>query len=170
MRYKYEDAMKIANEIKDWLSPYCEKIIVCGSLRRKKAEVGDIEILCVPHGVFELEVFNLIREKKLDYRLNKKGSRTCGKQNKLLVHCASGIPVDIFSTTDENWWVALTIRTGSKESNIKICMAAKKEGLKFNAYGSGFTRMDGSGGKNICHSEEAVFNAVGLPYKPPEER
>lgn len=167
-RYPYKDAMAVAEEVKSWLSPYCSKIMIAGSLRRKKPDVGDIEILCISHGVFELEVFNLVREKKLDYRLNKKGNRTYGKQNKLLVHCASGIPLDVFSTTEENWATALVCRTGSKESNIRICMAAKKLGMKFNVYGSGFTRADDS--KIVCHSEKEVFETVELPFKKPEER
>ena len=105
---------------------------------------------------------------KLDYRLNKQGFKTYGKLNKLLVHCESGIPVDIFSTTGEKWATALVVRTGPKESNIRICMEARKLGVKFNAYGSGFSCPDGS--KKVCHSEEDVFKTVGLPCQPPEER
>ena len=181
MRHRYKEAMVVAEEIVGWLEPYCGKIIIAGSLRRKKADVGDIEILCVPKPLLipMKEYFDnldfVIRclideEKKLDYRLNKKGARTYGKQNKLLVHCASGIPVDIFSTTEENWWVALVVRTGSKESNIRISMEAKKYGWKFNAYGSGFTKVDGSLAKVLCHSEKEVFGLVALPYLPPEAR
>ena len=183
MRYPYEVALKVAEEIVGWLKPYCSKVTIAGSLRRKKPDVGDIEILCISENfddkdfsecgvefsnLLDREVQYHIELKKLDYRLNKKGNRTYGKQNKLLVHCASGIPVDIFSTTEENWWVALVVRTGPKESNIKISMAAKDRELKFNAYGSGFSTVYDS--KIYCHSEKEVFEAVGLPYLPPEER
>ena len=181
-RYKYKDAIAVAKEIESWLKPYCERITIAGSLRRKKPEVGDIEILCIPkeyvlsdpdktnpfYDAVDRRIDILIAFSKLNYRLNKKGNRTYGKQNKLLVHCASGIPVDIFSTTEENWWVALVVRTGPKESNIRICTEAKKWAAKFNVYGSGFTLSDGK--KFICRSEEEVFRIVGLPCFPPEER
>jgi len=183
MKYKYEVAMKVAEEIVGWLKPYCERIQIAGSLRRKKAEVGDIELLCIPVPIsptslwlgdppydnLDYKIREMIKDVwLLDYRLNVKGSRIYGRQNKLLVHCASGIPVDIFSTTEENWWVALLVRTGPKESNIRICMEAKRKGLKFNAYGSGFTNPNGE--KIICFSEKEVFNAVELPHLPPEKR
>jgi DNA polymerase/3'-5' exonuclease PolX len=35
-------------EVVDLLSPVCERIEVAGSVRREKAFVGDIEILCAP--------------------------------------------------------------------------------------------------------------------------
>ena len=216
MRYPYKDAMPVAEEIVGWLKPYCLKIIIAGSLRRKKPDVGDIEILVISRKCLDgisldgisvdTKISELILRGIFSYRLNKRGSRVYGKQNKLLVHCASGIPLDVCSTTEENWWVALVcrtgskesnimismaakklgmkfdvfstteknwatalvVRTGSKESNIKICMEAKKRGLKFNAYGSGFTKADGS--KIVCGDEEDIFQAVGLPYKKPEER
>ncbi len=182
MRYPYKEALKIAEEIVMWLKPYCERIQIAGSLRRKKADVGDIEILCIPKPLLipmkeytdnlDFEIRCLIdEEKKLDYRLNIKGSRVYGKQNKLLVHCASGIPLDVFSTTEENWATALVVRTGPKESNIRICMAAKNRRLRFHAYGAGFTKRVGSTIVCLtCHSEKEVFEAVGLPYLPPEER
>ena len=173
MRYKYDEALKVAEEIVDWLYIAYSKIIIAGSLRRKKAEVGDIEILVIPNWdlggeILETVICDLIVNMKLDYRLNKQGFKTYGKLNKLLVHCESGIPVDIFSTTGEKWATALVVRTGPKESNIRICMEARKLGVKFNAYGSGFSCPDGS--KKVCHSEEDVFKTVGLPCQPPEER
>ena len=168
----------VANEILEWLKPYCSRIIVAGAIRRRKPNPNDIEILCIPKESDNLLPYNpdwlntcilgLINNKKLNYRLNSKGSRVYGPKNKLLVHCPSGIPVDIFSTTEVNWWVSIVVRTGPKESNIKICMEAKKRGLKFHAYGDSFTKADGS--KIVCHSEKEVFETAGLPYLPPERR
>jgi DNA polymerase/3'-5' exonuclease PolX len=41
-------ARKVADELVQALTPRCEQICIAGSLRRGKAEVGDIEILYIP--------------------------------------------------------------------------------------------------------------------------
>ena len=177
---KLKEAQKIAEEVKGWLKPYCQRIEIVGSVRRRKAECGDMELLCVPKtepcgllgmptiDMCSVKIQSLMRQHKLDFRLNSKGSRVYGPKNKLLTHVASGFPVDIFSTDEEGWATAMVIRTGSKSNNIRIAMAAKKKGWKFNAYGSGFTKEDDS--KVICKIEKEVFEDVGLKYLEPWER
>ena len=173
------EARKIAEEVKGWLESYCKRIEIVGSVRRQKPEVGDVELLCIteifngveflmPADGLEERVFSLIRHKHLDYRLNSKGSKVYGPKNKLLTHVASGFPIDIFSTDEECWATALVVRTGSKANNIRIAMEAKKRGWRFNAYGSGFTKEDGT--KIVCKTEREVFEVIGLKYLDPWER
>ena len=45
---KYEEALKIAEEVKALLAPHCLRIEIAGSIRRKKPEVKDIEIVAYP--------------------------------------------------------------------------------------------------------------------------
>jgi len=170
-----ERAEKIAEQLKPLLEPACEceRVVVVGSIRRRKPEVGDIELLCVPkfiNGVDQLdrELGALAIQRILALRRNKRGSTAYGPKNKLMVHVPSGIGVDIFSTTEECWPVALVVRTGGKATNIRISMAAQERGYQFHAYGRGFTRADGS--ELICRSEADVFKAVGLAYREPWER
>lgn len=40
-------ALEVARELCDRLKPHCEKLIVAGSLRRRKLEVCDVEILYI---------------------------------------------------------------------------------------------------------------------------
>ena len=196
-KYLYEDALKVANEIKGWLVPYCTKITIAGSLRRKKAEVGDIEILCIPEpfggysepkmerihhllrlaptGGFidwaddevDMRVQSLIGIKVLSFRLNSKGSRVYGKLNKLLVHCASKIPLDVFSVPEDAWAIGLLIRTGSKSFNIKLCMQAKKLGFHIKPY-KGI--IDQQGNLLKPKTEEEIFKILELDYVSPEGR
>ena len=91
-----------------------------------------------------------------------------GPKNKLLLHKPSGIGVDVFSTTEECWPVAMVVRTGGKATNIEISRRAQERGLRFHAYGRGFTRADGS--ELVCFSEREVFMAVGMRYLEPWER
>ena len=165
-------AREIAETLKDLIEGGCEFIEIVGSVRRHKWDVGDIEFLCIPKFVdtidqLEREIGYLMHLQILDYRLNKRGRRVYGPKNKLLLHTPSGIGIDIFSTTEECWWVSLVVRTGGKKTNIRISMAAQERGYQFHAYGSGFTTPNG---EIICHSEREVFEAVGLPYREPWER
>ena len=168
-----EKAKAIAEELKSLLEPACEKMVIAGSIRRQKPEVGDIELLCIPRyvtGVDQLDrgVRRLFVRGVLTYHRNKRGSTTYGPKNKLLLHLGSGIGVDMFSTTEDCWPVALVVRTGGENTNKEIATRALKRGMRFHAYGRGFTLADG--GELICRSEAAVFRAVGLAYKQPWER
>lgn len=41
-------AQKIAENVKSFLEPYCQRVEIAGSVRREKTEVGDIEIVVIP--------------------------------------------------------------------------------------------------------------------------
>jgi len=43
-----ESAQTLAEALKHHLEPYCERIEIGGSIRRKKPEVKDIELICIP--------------------------------------------------------------------------------------------------------------------------
>ncbi len=167
-----EKAKAIAEELKELLTPTCEQIEIAGSIRRRKPDVGDIELLCIPR--FEEGIDLLDRElgcmlnQVFDYRRNKRGSIVYGPKNKLLLHKPSGIGVDIFSTTEDCWPVALVVRTGGKSTNMEISTRAIERGMRFHAYGRGFTKADAS--ELVCRSEQDVFRAVGLHYLEPWER
>jgi hypothetical protein len=47
-RYPAALALEVARELCAALKPHCEKLIVAGSLRRRKKDVGDLEILFLP--------------------------------------------------------------------------------------------------------------------------
>lgn len=167
-------ARAIAEQLKELLMSSCEREpVIVGSIRRRKAEVGDIELLCIPkyHGgvidQLDGEIGVLMSQGILELRRNKLGSVVYGPRNKLLRHVESGIGVDIFSTTELCWPVALVVRTGGKTTNKRIATAALRKGYRFHAYGRGFTTPEG---EIICRSEQEVFEAVGLPYLEPWER
>jgi DNA polymerase/3'-5' exonuclease PolX len=180
-------AMKVAAELCRCLEHETELLIVAGSLRRRKQEVGDVEILYIPRfGVqadpadlfgkamdVNLVDFNLERLLKhgiIAKRPKANGSFTWGDENKLAIHVASGIPVDFFQARRANWWNLLVCRTGSKENNAAICNAAIRKSWKWQPYGPGFE--DRLTGRQVYRvdSERDVFNAVGLVYKEPWER
>jgi DNA polymerase (family 10) len=163
-----EKAGAVAEELKSLLRPVCSRIEIAGSIRRLKPVVNDIELLVIPRANYLDKLLNdLMMKRILAMRLNKRGSRTYGPKNKLMVHLPSGIGVDIFCTDEQCWWVSLVVRTGGAMTNKRIAMAAIRKGWRWHAYGSGFSTRDG---EMVCRSERDVFEFVGLPYREPWER
>jgi DNA polymerase/3'-5' exonuclease PolX len=175
-------AIAVAKELCAALAPLTERLIVAGSLRRRKQEVGDVEIIYIPKttmqpdGLFDQKEVNLVdtaleiflREKLLGKRKNSRGSEMWGQKNKLAVHLASGIPVDLFSATPENWFNYLVCRTGGADSNTRIASTAQAKNWQWNPYGPGFTNERGEIVPVLA--ERDVFDFVGLPYLEPWER
>lgn len=161
-------AREIAEEMKDLLKPACNRIEIAGSIRRWKPEVGDIELLVIPSANYlDKLLHDLMMKDILAMRLNKRGSRTYGPKNKLMRHLPSGIGVDVFSTTEECWGMAMFIRTGPREWNIKAMSRFRELGMQGHAYG-GVT--DTKGNELSCLDEEIVFQFLQWAYVPPERR
>ena len=167
-----QKAKAIAEELLELLKPACERITIAGSIRRQKPEPSDIELLCIPRfvgGVDQLdrELGPLMLQQILGHRRNKRGSIIYGPKNKLLLHKPSGIGVDVFSVTESNWGMALFVRTGPKEWNIKAMSRFRELGMQGHAYGG----ISFSDGREInCQDEETVFRNLGWAYVAPERR
>lgn len=176
------------------LAHFVVRVEIAGSLRRRKAMVGDVELLYIPkilrlpdpRDLFGELVDANAADERIQYlenisllhrRKNVKGAEMFGEKNKLMRHVRSGIPVDLFAATEENWFNYLVCRTGGAENNVAIAAAAKRKGWQWNPYGAGFSREahDGAYGEvpaavHPVRCEEDVFKFVGLPYRPPMDR
>lgn len=184
-RFPRAVGLAVARELVKALQPVCERLVVAGSLRRGRSDIGDVEILYigrseerpVPGDLFarrmadlaELRVADLEASGILARRPNVNGGTAYGPKNKLMLHVASGLPVDLFSATPANWFNYLVCRTGPAESNLAIATAAQARGWKWNPYGSGFTNTT-TGDRHLVTSEAEVFDFVGLPYLEPKSR
>lgn len=180
VRWSRAAALEVARELCNRLKPVSDRLVVAGSLRRKKGDVGDVEIIYIPRmeerqadllstemvSLADEEIERMLADGTISKRPSKTGGTAWGAKNKLAVH-KSGMPVDLFRTTEEAWWNYLVCRTGPADSNTRICMAAQERGWKWNPYGAGFSR---NGETRAMESEEAVFAFVGLPYLAPEDR
>ena len=90
-----------------------------------------------------------------------------GPKNKHLIHVPSGIRLDVFTTDAANWGMAMFVRTGPAEWNIRAMSRFQALGMKGHAYG-GVTDFDG--GEIECRDEATVFQLLQWRYTPPEGR
>lgn len=186
MSFPRKQALAVAEELLAELCDSCWRIVVAGSLRRGKETVNDVEILFVPAienlpdpadlfgqsipvNLAERAIAALEASGRLSRRKNKDGVVGWGSLNKLAVHVASGIPVDLFATTEENWWVSLVVRTGSLETNLRLTQGARERGYTLLAYGPGIKNL-ATGQITPAYSEEDLFNLCGVPFAEPEDR
>jgi DNA polymerase (family 10) len=84
---------------------------------------------------------------------------------KMSVRLRNGLQLDLRVVPEESYGAALQYFTGSKEHNIQVRRRGLERGLKINEYGvfRGKRRVAG-------RTEEEVYQAVGLPWIPPELR
>ena len=184
-----EKARAIAEELKWQLETGCDRVEIVGDIRRQKLEVSKIKLLCIPTegkpippdlrdwidpipvpgfedtDPIDDEVTILIVEGVLGFRPT--GRRAYGPKKKFMVHAPSGIGVDIFTTDNQCWAVALVVTTGGDTTNKSIATGAQKKGWRFRASGDGFDTLNSH---ITCTTEREVFEAVGLPYLSPEQR
>ena len=154
-------ALPLAESIVDELKKYSpvEKIKICGSIRRMKGTIGDIDILAVSNNpVSVMDKFvSLTMVKSVIVKGEKKSS----------ILSTENIQVDLRVVRRESFGAAIQYFTGSKEHNIKIRELANKKNLKINEYGV----FDLGTNKCIAReTEESVYEAVGLQWISPEMR
>lgn len=157
-----QKALEIAESVKAQLAPHCQRIEIAGSIRRKKPDVKDIEIVAIPKpydtGLFASGVATVVNQwPKI------KGELPCKYTQRML---PERIKLDLFFAVRENWGLIYAIRTGSDDYCYKVF--GKKWVEK------GYHSIDGhltANGKRVAVLEEAdLFYRIGLPYVEPEFR
>lgn len=195
-RYPRDTALGAAADICNALKAHCllidqgtdtqtRGLKVCGSLRRRCPDVGDIDIVYLPRigeaappgellpqpgqDLVAAQILQLVRERVLAYRPSKAGHITNGQWIKFFVHVKTGIPVDFYRAQHKSFWNLVLCRTGSMQHNIRLASAAQAKGWKWTptAKDSGF--MDSWTPIQIM-SEEHAFELLGLDFLQPYER
>lgn len=159
---KLEQALEIAEKVKALLAPYCERIEIAGSIRRKKANVKDIEIVAIPKpfdtGLFESGIATVVNQWQ-----KVKGELPCKYTQRIL---PEGIKLDLFFAERGNWGLIYAIRTGSAEYSHKVLAT---EWVK-RGYKSEGGYLVANGKQIAVPEEEDLFRRIGVPFKEPELR
>ncbi|MEN6302979.1 MAG: PHP domain-containing protein, partial [Armatimonadia bacterium] len=91
-------------------------------------------------------------------------------ETKVSGRTVSGLKVDLRVLAPESFGAALQYFTGSQQHNIRLRERAQKRGLTISEYGV-FEGEPGQKGRQVAgETEESVYEAVGLPWIPPELR
>ena len=157
-----QKALNIAEKVKLLLAPHCERIEIAGSIRRKKSNVKDIEIVAIPKpfqtGLFESGIATVVN--KWD---KVKGELPCKYTQRILPY---GIKLDLFFAERFNWGLIYAIRTGSAEYSHKVLATEwVKRGYKSEG---GYLLYNGK--KILVLEEEDLFKRIGVPFVEPEFR
>lgn len=139
-------------------APGVKAVELGGSLRRMRATVGDIDILAAAKDSSAV----------MDAFVNRKDvARVLGKgETKASVEFRQGLRAQLWVHPPEHWGTALVYATGSKDHNVRLREYALKKGFSLSEHS--LTREDGS--EITCEREEQVYEALGLPWIPPEIR
>ncbi len=130
---------------------------LCGSLRRRKETVADLDILVSATNVDAvMDVFT--QSPDVDQVLVR-------GETKSSVVLKQGIQADLRVVADTSFAFALHYFTGSKEHNIAMRQRAIDHGLRLNEYA-----LEGGKKKLAAHTEEELFAHLGLQYIHPELR
>lgn len=162
IKYPYAEAYKIALKVLEQLKPYCERIEIAGSIRRKKAEVGDIEIVAIPKpyevGLFQSGIATVVNQWE-----KVKGELPCRYTQR--IH-PSGIKLDLFFAEEGNWGLVFALRTGAADYSHKVLANGwVRQGFKSDG---GYLFRDGE--RYEVREEKDLFRMIGIPYLEPEDR
>ena len=128
----------------------------CGSLRRFSETIGDIDLLVV--AADSKPIMDAVVAMTFVDQIIVKGD------TKTSVITRRGIQIDVRVVKAEQLGAALLYFTGSKAHNIKLRMRAIARGWTLNEY----ALAEAVGGKVIAsETEEAIYEALGLPFIPP---
>ncbi len=158
-RRLYAEVKPIAESIVSALRklPQAKVVEVAGSLRRKTATIGDVDLVAAstrPAKV--MEVFASLPEVE---RVYSKGD------TKTLVRLKEGIDADLRVVAPESFGAAMQYFTGPKEHSIATRQYARDRGLKLNEYGL-FRGKKKLAGK----TEKEIYDVLGIKLEKPGER
>ncbi len=148
-----------------------EKIVV-GSIRRKEARIGDIDILVVSPRYSQNTLPDMeVRESKFFsvVRWISRGTRRSSFVAEFPLGFGKGtIQCDIFYATRKELPFALLHCTGSKDYLIRMRYIASLRGLRLNQYG--IEKKDGGELSRRFRSEGEVQEYLGMSRRPPWDR
>jgi len=135
-----------------------QNVIICGSFRRRKETVGDIDILAVSKN--SREVMEYFTSMPAVEKVIAKG------ETKSSVRLDIGIDVDLRVVPKKSYGAAMQYFTGSKDHNVALRKIAGRYGWKLNEYGI----FDKRGLQIAGRTEEEIYKKLGLDWMPPEMR
>jgi DNA polymerase (family 10) len=152
------EGMNEASQLIDKIRGPEFELYVCGSIRRGKEVVGDVDVV----------VLSKTRDKTLlDLASKLRGGKTLAEgESKLTWVSPRGVQFDFRLAHPEYLGAMQLYFTGSKEHNIALRTHAQRLGFKLSEFGL----FEQNGVRVAGASEEEVYAKLGLQYIEPELR
>jgi DNA polymerase/3'-5' exonuclease PolX len=165
---RLEQAERIAERVKAELTPHCERIEIAGSIRRRKPEVGDIEIVCIPAVVRGGLFGDLVERSPGVCRVVDQWRAIKGKASGKYTQreLPDEIKLDVFTATVENWGLIVAIRTGSADYSHNVLAA----GWVRRGYVSKDGMLHRGDEPVVVREERDLFELIPVPWVEPERR
>ncbi|HUV97293.1 MAG TPA: hypothetical protein VMV98_07465 [Acidobacteriaceae bacterium] len=161
-RVQLDQATAIAERVKAQLAPHCDRIAIAGSIRRRKADVGDIEIVAIPKP-YQVDLFASGIALVVNKWEKVRGELPCKYTQRIL---PEGIKLDLFFATPENFGLIYAIRTGSADYSHRILAC----GWVRNGYKSADGMLSRDGVAVPVREERDLFRLAGVPWVEPAAR
>jgi len=140
--------------------PGLDQLSAAGSVRRGKETIGDVDLIVT--GAAAREAMDAFVKHPSVTEVLGKG------ENKASVRFGfEGLQVDLRALPAESYGAAMQYFTGSKEHNVALRARAQRMGLTLNEYG--LYRVE-TNELLAGRTEEEIYQALGLPWIPPELR
>ncbi len=144
-----------------------DQLVVAGSLRRRLETIGDIDILVEATPEATAAIFDAFAGAPEVAEILGRGETKCS------VRVKQGRQVDLRIVGASAFPAAMMYFTGSKEHNVYVRGRARDRGMALNEYG--LFKLTASGETDFdapvsVDSEEAIYQALGLHFIPPELR
>lgn len=135
VQLQHSVASRLTARIVETIADCCERIEVAGSVRRRAAIVGDIEVVAIPArlgGIFpgqggasllDVRLENLVVEGRL-----KLGRAQGEKYRQYAIPASPGLMLDLFIVTPQTWGVQLAIRTGPADFSRSLVTERQRGG------------------------------------------
>ncbi|MEX0668952.1 MAG: DNA polymerase/3'-5' exonuclease PolX [Pirellulales bacterium] len=170
-RLLWNEADVIATDLIVWMRqcPSARQVEAAGSWRRGRETVGDLDL--VVESDDPAAVMDHLGQWPESGAVLQRGD------TKTSIRGPSDVQIDLRVVEAASFGAALQYFTGSKEHNVRLRSRARDRGLTINEYGVHQLEAGASGdaplikGRRVAGRTEAeVYEAVGLPWIPPELR
>jgi len=187
-----DEAVAIAKAFVGEIEDCCDQLIVAGSLRRRLAMIGDVEVVAVPKiaaetggmfgdqveivDVLDARMTTLLEHGVVSKRVDRNGSPRWGPTLRYLTF--QGARVDLFSPCEERFGWILALRTGPAPFSRQLVMhrgRTTRDGRPgllppLIVPRDGWLTYRVSGEPIPTPTEASVFELYGMPFTPPWER
>jgi DNA polymerase/3'-5' exonuclease PolX len=174
-----EPATHIDERLAAALAPFCDRLDIAGSIRRRRVEVNDIDLVLLPKpGQLEalqraaLDGARCLSSGPENMSIELTTSPMAGQPLQADLFFAQPQKQSLFETVPTNYGSLLLCRTGSKVHNIYLCQRARAADLHWNPQRGLFARDPRTDQHTLLASatEEEIFTILDLDFIPPEKR